>query len=221
MTGVQTCALPISEEFVNRENRIDYYGSPGSDGRHYLTLLFFQENVPARGSQELVLYFPADYLRMELPAAGTAETGGGDEFEEPYEPYVWVGPRQFWSARPWTALPVFGCLAVLALVLYRRRLSAYQRAAAVLEGIAWAGDAWTPPRLQEGSYQVPGKVAEDLHPVEAALLLELPLASVASIMLEGLKAQGIVEVLDPDPLRIRILSARKAESEYEIGRAHV
>ncbi|NLJ45984.1 MAG: hypothetical protein GX430_05430, partial [Treponema sp.] len=61
-------AIPMrTEGYVNRENRIDYYGSPGSDGRHYLTLLFFQEKVPVRGSQELVLYFPADYLRMDLP----------------------------------------------------------------------------------------------------------------------------------------------------------
>ncbi|MCK7486171.1 MAG: hypothetical protein MZU97_11955 [Bacillus subtilis] len=86
----------------------------------------------------------------------------------------------------------------------------------MLEGIAWAGDAWTPPRLQEGSYQVPGKVAEDLHPVEAALLLELPLASVAAIMLEGLETPGPRRGPGPTiPSGSASCSARKAESEYE------
>ena len=34
-------------------------------------------------------------------------------------------------------------------------------------------------------------------------------------MLEGLKRQGIIEVVKEDPLQIKILTARKAEHEYE------
>ena len=51
--------------------------------------------------------------------------------------------------------------------------------------------------------------------MEVALLLEMPLQRVVVIMLEGLKRQGIIEVVKEDPLQIRILTARKAESEFE------
>ena len=61
VTGAQAESVRLlTEPFVNRENRIDFYGSPGTDGAHYLTLRFYQENVPARGTQKLVFYLPAD-----------------------------------------------------------------------------------------------------------------------------------------------------------------
>ncbi len=43
----------------------------------------------------------------------------------------------------------------------------------------------------------------------------MPLQRVVGIMLEGLKRQGIIEVVTEDPLQIKILTARKAEHEYE------
>ncbi len=84
-----------------------------------------------------------------------------------------------------------------------------------MQGIRWAGDNWIPPKLFGGTYQVKGKIVKDLHPVEVALLLEMPLPRVVAIMLEGLKRQGIIEVVTEDPLQIKILTARKAEHEYE------
>ena len=84
-----------------------------------------------------------------------------------------------------------------------------------VEGISWAGDNWIPPKLFAGTYTVKGKIVKDLHPVEVALLLEMPLQKVVAIMLEGLKRQGIIEVVTEDPLQIKILTARKAEHEYE------
>ena len=59
-----------------------------------------------------------------------------------------------------------------------------------VEGIKWAGDNWIPPKLFAGTYAVKGKIAEDLHPVEVALLLEMPLQKVVGIMLEGLKRRA-------------------------------
>ena len=66
-----------------------------------------------------------------------------------------------------------------------------------------------------GTYQVKGKIAEGLHPVEVALLLEMPMQKVVGIMLEGLKRPGIIEVVKEDPLQIKILTAQKAAHEYE------
>ncbi|TXT41726.1 MAG: hypothetical protein FD137_2652, partial [Spirochaetes bacterium] len=101
------------------------------------------------------------------------------------------------------------------MVLYARKLGGYGKKAALVKDLSWAGDTWIPPKLFSGTYQVKGKVAENLHPIQVALLLELPLARVVALILEGLKSQGIAEVLTEDPLRIRILTAEQAEEALE------
>ena len=48
LTSAERDAVPLkTEPWVNDENKIDYYGSPGSDGAYYLSLRFFQENLSA------------------------------------------------------------------------------------------------------------------------------------------------------------------------------
>ncbi|HRY55647.1 MAG TPA: hypothetical protein P5142_13565, partial [Spirochaetia bacterium] len=223
LTEDEKAAIPaLTEEFVNAQNKIDWYGSADGSGGYWLTGLFFQEDIPAEGEQRLQLYFPEGYLQLDPGAAlaelAAAEEGGEAEVfgEAPPAP----GPRESGldarlRSRPALAAAIFLPLIACALFLYGRRLAAFRRRRALLAGISWAGDAWSPPRILVGSYQVPGKVAEGLHPVEVALLMELPLPRVAAIMLEGLSRQGLVELLAEDPLRIRVLAGRKAESEYE------
>ncbi len=109
----------------------------------------------------------------------------------------------------------FAVLLALIILLYVLKSRGYGKTMEKVEGIKWAGDNWIPPKLFAGTYQVKGKIVKDLHPVEVALLLEMPLQSVVAIMLEGLKRQGIIEVVKEDPLQIKILTARKAENEYE------
>ncbi|HYW84649.1 MAG TPA: hypothetical protein VFB30_15410, partial [Spirochaetia bacterium] len=109
----------------------------------------------------------------------------------------------------------FAIVLVAVLLLYILKARGYGRTMEKVEGIRWAGDNWIPPKLYSGTYQVKGKIVKDLHPIEVALLLEMPLQKVVAIMLEGLKRQGVVEVVSEDPLKIKILTARKAEHEYE------
>ena len=76
--------------------------------------------------------------------------------------------------------------------------------------MSWAGDAWSPPRILVGSYQVPGKVAEGLHPVEVALLMELPLPRVAAMgpgTAEALARFGLRADLLPEQCRAEALAA--------------
>jgi hypothetical protein len=101
------------------------------------------------------------------------------------------------------------------MALYYANLRRYGARAALVRQIAWAGDSWLPPKLFAGSYQVPGKIAKDLHPAEVALLFELPLARVVALMVEGLQAKGMVNLLGEEPLRISITSAKPGEGLEE------
>ena len=53
----------LTEKYVNSENKIDYYGTKGDDGRYYCTLRFHQINVPAQVTQRLQFYI----LRAAIP----------------------------------------------------------------------------------------------------------------------------------------------------------
>ena len=106
-------------------------------------------------------------------------------------------------------------MIALVALLYWRKSAGFSKTVENVEKIKWAGDNWIPPKLVVGTYQVKGKMPKDLHPVEVALLLEMPLHRVVALMLEGLKRQGIIEVVKEDPLQIKILTASKAENEYE------
>ena len=209
-----------TEPYVNQENSIDSYGSKGTDGKYYLTIRFHQEHVAVQQSQRIQFYLKRSVMPM---AAGilsesttTAPAGSTSPAAQP-TPETNAAPRS--AARPLPGpVPMsitFAILLALVILLYWLKTRGYNKTLEKVQGISWAGDNWIPPKLFAGTYQVKGKVDKDLHPVEVALLLEMPLQKVVAIMLEGLKRQGIIEVVKEDPLQIRILTARKAEDEYE------
>ncbi|HEY9054714.1 MAG TPA: hypothetical protein VIO60_07840, partial [Rectinemataceae bacterium] len=213
----------LTDPSVNKDNRIDYYGSKGGDGNHYLTVRFFQEDIAARATQRLLLYFPVDFLGLQLPAASGRSSSAGSNLEDPLIAGSQSPANSLETETEGRStelplsifLPAIAALIALALVLYSKRLRAYAASKAMIQGIAWAGDAWIPPKLFAGTYQVPGKVVEDLHPFQVALLLELPLPRAIGLMLEGLESAGLVDVESQDPLRIRILDARRSGEEME------
>jgi hypothetical protein len=204
-----------TEPYVNKENGIDAYGAKGSDGKYYLTLRFHQENLPAYQTQRLQFYLNRAAIPMAagvLVESTSTAPGAGAAAGTTGETAAAV-PRA--SAGPIAASVTLLVLLALVLLLYVLKTRGYGKTLEKVEGIKWAGDNWIPPKLFAGTYTVKGKIAEDLHPVEVALLLEWPLQKVVAIMLEGLKRQGIIDVVKEDPLQITILTARKAEHEYE------
>ena len=208
----------LTETYVNKENKIDYFGTKGDDGAYRFTVRFHQENVSSMQGQRLQFYLKRDAVdlgktalsRRDFEATEEGKPSDASEPEGRAEPKTPPAPPN-----PVAVVVVFAFLVGGAVLLYWMKARGYENAVGRVEGIRWAGDNWIPPKLLMGTYQVKGKVPKDLHPVEAALLLEWPLSRVAAIMLEGLKRQGIIEVKDEDPLQIRILTARKAGHEYE------
>jgi hypothetical protein len=214
-----------TEPYVNRENSIDAYGSKGSDGKYYLTIRFHQENLAAEQTQRLQFYLKRSAVPMTAGVlaesttaapAGSATAPSGSTTQQPAQETTATpeaAPRPFPGPIPMSI--AFAVLLALVILLYWVKSRGYNATLGKVEGIRWAGDNWIPPKLFAGTYTVKGKVDKDLHPVEVALLLEMPLQKVVAIMLEGLKRQGIIEVVKEDPLQIRILTARKAEDQYE------
>ena len=180
LSDEEKAAIPLlSEKGVNAENKIDWYGTKADDGSFLLTGLFYETDIAARAEQRIRLYFPAGYLDFsgaELSEPGADETESeSPQFSEPAPPPDYL--ERNLRARPAVAAALIAVLIALGLLLYSRRLSLFRRRKALLAGLAWAGDSWSPPKLLVGSYEVPGKVAEGLHPIEVALLMLLKAAS--------------------------------------------
>ncbi|MBU0926115.1 MAG: hypothetical protein KKA67_00040, partial [Spirochaetes bacterium] len=67
LSEAERASIPmLTEEHVNGQNKIDYYGSLGEGGAYYLTILFYQDSPGAFASQRLSLYFPAGYLPISV-----------------------------------------------------------------------------------------------------------------------------------------------------------
>ena len=208
-----------TEQYVNQQNKIDSFGSKGSDGKYYLTVRFHQQGVAARQSQRIQFYLKLATVPMTAgvlaqSTGGSQGTAGSTSSTSP-APAAETPQAVSAQAGPLASAVTLAALLVVVFLLYWLKNRGYGRTMEKVEGIKWAGDNWIPPKLFGGTYSVKGKIVEDLHPVEVALLLEMPLPRVVGIMLEGLKRQGIIEVLSEDPLQIRILTAHKAEHEYE------
>ncbi|HVO40464.1 MAG TPA: hypothetical protein VMV03_15635, partial [Spirochaetia bacterium] len=195
-----------TERYMNQENSIDAYGTKGADG-WYLTVRFHQEPVQARQTQRLQFYLDRAKVPMQagvLSESTSAGQGAGSAGGGAGAPGVTAPPGAgLW---PYPGIPVavivFAVMAAIVLLLYVLKTRGYGKTLEKVEGIRWAGDNWIPPKLYGGTYQVKGKIVTDLHPIEVALLLEMPLQRVVAIMLEGLKRQGIIEVVSEDPLQI-------------------
>jgi len=209
-----------TEKEVNKENAIDWLGSPGDDGQHYLTVRFHQDAVATGQPQRLRFYLRLDALPLVAGVLQEAAPGAfGGPAATPFAPAGAPGPTDR-RGRPSlvTVVPLLllaGLLVGVLMLLYWRKAAGFSRSVAQVEKIRWEGDNWIPPRLQVGTYQVPGKIPRTLHPVQAALLLEWPLDQTVTLLLEQLRAQGVVEILASDPLQIRPVPGVRPRVELE------
>ncbi len=226
-----------TEPYVNEENAtIDWFGTKGDDGRYYLTARFHQTDVGAEQTQRLHVLPEARcgadvrgradrvHHRRFVRTRNDGHHGRHGRHRDDQRHHRYRGHRRnlrrlpgrrALPGSPIAAAALFAILVALIALLYWRKSAGFSKSVESVEKIKWAGDNWIPPKLVVGTYQVKGKIPKDLHPVEAALLLEMPLGRAVALMLEGLKRQNIIEVVEEDPLQIKILTAAKAEHEYE------
>ena len=124
----------------------------------------------------------------------------------------WLGlPRKLWFVAGGVAL-----LAIFFLVVggkQRSMVAAHQG----LEKVRWDNLDWTPPKLVLSSLRKPGKVCEDLTPLEAAFYLGIPFKRIVSGMLDSMVAEGL-DVVDRDR---RCGSSRVLSAPDTAGSGHV
>lgn len=162
-------------------------------------LLFTKSNSEAQGNDE-------NLDTEEMEETDTTSSESATEYLNVFDYYL---------KRPRELIIVFGALIAISLLVYVNKSKKYAEIKKALQEFAWAGDSWDPPKLIRGTFQISGKINKELHPVETTLLLEFTLPQITAIMIEGLQKQGIIDIVKKNPLTIKIISDKRAGSEYE------
>ena len=82
---------------------------------------------------------------------------------------------------------------------HRSMIKAHQ----TLDQVQWARTDWEPPKIEIASFRKEGLIADNLDEFEAALFMGVPYKTILSVILSKLVAQGYLEELSSDPLRVR------------------
>ncbi len=192
-----------TEKFVNERYLISYYGQE-YQGKHWLTVRFHRNDLDARYHMQIQAYVIAKFFpnlkdaQSEPLVPGGREPGGDEGWPPTGEPR---GTNPVGVA---FAFLLGGVLVAVAVLLVRAKYTAYSAAAAEMDGIRWDRTDWIPPKIKVSSFRQEGKIA-DLHPLEAAFLLDIPVSKILAAVVLELERRGLFKVLSNDPLRVERL----------------
>ena len=209
---VLTQAAFRTEPYVNEDNAtIDWFGTKGDDGKYYLTALppdgrrhdadAAPAVLPEAGSGGMQTGVLTEYARAG--AAGTTSTDQ-DDHAAPAPRTQGPSPRRCTSRS--SSPSSFSCTSGSRGYTENRRERREDQVGGRQLDSAEARGRHLPGE---------GQGAEGPPPRGGGAAARDAAEKVVALMLEGLKRQNIIEVVQEDPLQIRVLTASKAEHEYE------
>jgi len=130
-------AIPmLTEQFVNKQNSIDYYGTKGNDG-YYLTILFYKKNHAAYEKQHIQIYFPKDYIPMQyeylqkqnsISDKSSSKANQNTEETENFNTSISDESQnafEYFRHRPLLFIAVFGTLILVSMLAYIKKSKKY------------------------------------------------------------------------------------------------
>ncbi len=109
-----------------------------------------------------------------------------------------------------------GLFCVLPFFIMTRKHNSMLTAAEGISAVNWDGAEWTPPKVQVGTFRKPGKVASDLTPIEAGVLLDMPVGELMALIVANMERKGLLKIKAVEPLCVESASSMKASSDpYE------
>ncbi|MBE3074235.1 MAG: hypothetical protein IMZ75_04710, partial [Actinobacteria bacterium] len=205
---VQENGLMLTEKWVNEQYRIDY--QRGSGDR--LELVFHKDRPGNLYHMLVQIYLPAQWFALPDTAGATAAPGDL-RTEESWQ-------DQFQTDRfKYAGLFLSGGLALLGsfFTLIRSKQHSMVTAHQGLDELRCDNLDWTPPTLELSTFRVPGKVCQDLTPLEAAFYLEVPFKDILSAMIRSLENEGFLVIMTRSPFKAKVRPVdRGSLSEYEV-----
>ncbi|MHA1229190.1 MAG: hypothetical protein ACTSPQ_00950, partial [Candidatus Helarchaeota archaeon] len=70
------------------------------------------------------------------------------------------------------------------------------------------------PKIKLETLGIPGNIIKDLDPIEAAFFLDLPVVKILNLIIMDLYRRGVIEILDKDPIILRLYLYNLKEPPY-------
>ena len=181
----------INLESVNRVQVMLHKDNPGKE-YHFRIQQYISENV---------------FNEMPGSSASFDDNTGKVSYPDGNTPPVMpgrTGYRRYDESADRSALMYALCALFLVTLLavgkkHRSMIKAHQ----TLDQVQWARTDWEPPKIEIASFRKEGLIADNLDEFEAALFMGVPYKTILSVILSKLVAQGYLEELSADPLRVR------------------
>lgn len=216
-----------TEKFVNERFTIDHPSARNSSGENVVSARFFRRGLESRYHFQLQFYLDARYFTLKTmsyggllkgpPSVAQALPAREEYYFNRYFPGGMLagvpisrGEALFLAmimAAVFCALPFF-----IMTIKHKSMLTAQEG----ISGVNWDSAEWTPPKLQVGSFRKPGRVAPDLTPIEAGVLLDMPVGELLSLILANMERKGLLLISAVEPLRLAKKSGAAAGGDpYE------
>ena len=193
-----------TEAFMNERYLIDYPAQP--DGR--FAVLLHANDLPADYDFRIQQYVPASTFDAW---ASTAAPASSPQRAGTRRPESATGGLSEALRSRLPVLAVVGLAFGLFFLLLRGKHGETRKARASLDDVRWDSVDWSPPKLVVSSFRKPGKVCEDLTPIEVAFFLEIPYKRILSVMLQRLIQAGFLEI-EQRAIRYALRHARAPSS---------
>jgi len=202
-----------TEKFVNERYLVDYPLVKDSSGAGVFSARFFRRDLGSRYHFRIQVYLDAQYFGLKTMASGgllkgpprrTGYLPAGEKYY--FNRYFPGGMLAAVPAGRGEALFLIMILAAVFCVIpffimavkHRSMLTAQEG----ISSVNWDGVDWTPPKIQVSTFRKPGKVAADLTPIEAGVLLEMPVGELLSLIVANMERKGLLEIKAMEPLRV-------------------
>ncbi|HBE88178.1 MAG TPA: hypothetical protein DDW67_03450, partial [Elusimicrobia bacterium] len=202
----------MTEKFVNERFLIDYPETVNEAGERLFTVRYHKKDAGTRFHMRTQTYVDAGVFDLQTMASAglLAGTPKGPWRAAPENYYLGrYFPGGMLATLPITrgetlflALVFAVFFGVLPFVVMTRKHNSMLVAQAGISEVNWEGTEWEPPKAQVSSFRKPGKVAKDLSPIEAGVILGLPLTELGGLILGNMERKGLLKITGTDPLRV-------------------
>jgi hypothetical protein len=113
-------------------------------------------------------------------------------------------------------LIALGALFLITIAAVGKKNKSMAKAQSTLDQVQWARTDWEPPTLEIASFRRDGTIAENLDDIEVALFIGTPHKTILSAILSKLVAQGFIEEISQNPLKLRRIDNNRSLDDLSV-----
>ncbi|MEO0107254.1 MAG: hypothetical protein ABIL46_07995, partial [candidate division WOR-3 bacterium] len=184
-----------TEKFMNERYLLDYFGQE-SKGKYYFTVRIHKDNVATMEKILIQQYIPSSYFNTARFGRIEIKPERRKKFFIPYE-------------------LIYMLFSIIPYLFYsNKKAEKIKGLYSDVQSLQWLRTDWIPPKIEVATFRKSGKVAK-LDLIEAAIFLDYPVNKVFTIIAEKLQKDGILQIVNYNPIKLSVLQRPPGLKYYE------